>query len=848
MAWSRAPIRGAVVLLAALVACGGVPAARSAELAVRVVDGDGVELPGVALSLLRVGPVPGAAAVPSSPARPPSATTDLAGRALVAGLVPGVYRVVFPGAGLEERWLLAPPSGDEVFTLPDERARAELTLVLPRGDRLVVTVETGESSHACASIRLVEQPGRGEFAFAACTSRESRRIVPPGRWTVTATGQDGAIFEALELDGVLAPGPTAVFEVTAGGRAHDLQLRYGSGCRISGQTRWNVGKNPPAAICARLVAPGPRLAAALAAGEQQPDHVCFPIAESGGWSGRVADGRWTIAPEGDRLLGSAPPSASFECRGGEVGSFDFELRVRDEEETDRLSVKVVTAEGEPVGGATVELFARDAGPPESAEPLALVQSFGREGITAFLRVPRRELIAVAAHPVYGDGQLDLGLRRGLVALTLARRAALAIAATGPDGKAFRGVEVTLDAETGAPLTKAASPASKWRTAQVHRRAVTDATGRATLEGVRAGRWRVRPAITGADSARWTAAVVVAEHETAPETVIEVPESGQVALAIRVRPATTIELRLACDDGGKVPMRASVALLEPHADAAWRSALPIGALQAVTTRDGLPLGGPQLDRLVAGPLPAGRFAIALRPEGFDRWTFAPGTEDPERAGVYALGEGESLDLGAWTLDCGPSILLVPEWRTPQAGAPPDLAHARVAVERAPAAPSAEPAPAAGAAPRDAPLRNARRLSGLDPARALASIAVTDRLLLPADARPDGGGAVRPIERGREVVLRVAFDAPAGSLDVTGDAAAVRLLDAQGATVALLSPEGSGIFRAGPLPPGTYTAQCCRDAACAAAGATLGEATVVAGEIAALPCSGAAAPPIIAVSPR
>ncbi|MCU0225843.1 MAG: hypothetical protein MUF27_17640 [Acidobacteria bacterium] len=836
MAWSGAPFRRAVVSLAALVACGGVPGAWSAELAVRVVDGDGVELPGVALSVLRAGPVPGAAAVPASPARPPSATTDLAGRAVIAGLVPGVYRVVFPGAGLEERWLLTPPSGDEVLTLPDERARAELTLVLRRGDRLVATVEAGESSHACASIRLVEQAGRGEFAFAACTSRESRRIVPPGRWTVTATGQNGAIFESLELDGVPAPGPTAEFEVTAGGRAHDLRLRYGSGCRISGQTRWNVGKNPPAAICARLVAPGPRLAAALAAGEQQPDHVCIPIAESGGWSGRVADGSWTIAPEGERLLDSLPPSATFECRGGEGGSFDFELRARDEEETDTLHVKVVTAEGEAVRGAVVELFARDAGPPESAEPLALAQRSGPDSGTSFLRVPRRDLVAVAAHPVYGDGRLDLGLRRGHVVLALERRAALAIVATGSDGKAFRGVEVTLDAESGAPPPKPASRASKWRMAQVHRRAVTDATGRATLQGLRPGRWRAQPSVTGPDAARWTAAVLVAEHETKPETVVEVPETGQVALAIRVRPATAIELRLACDDGGQVPMRASVALLEPHADAAWRSALPVGTLEAETTRDGLPLGGPQLDRLVAGPLPAGRFAIALRPEGFDRWTFAPGTEDPARAGVYALGEGESLDFGAWTLACGPSILLVPEWSEPRAEAPPDIARAEVAVEPV-AAPSgaAASAPVAGPVrpPQLQPLLHAMRLTGLTPGRYAATIAVTDRFLLPAGARPDGDGAMLTLERGRETVRRVPFAAPAGSVDVASDEAAVRLLDAAGGTAALLTQASAGVFRAGPLPLGTYRVEACRDAGCAAGGVPLGEATIVAGAVTRVP---------------
>ncbi len=60
----------------------------------------------------------------------------------------------------------------------------------------------------------------------------------------------------------------------------------------------------------------------------------------------------------------------------------------------------------------------------------------------------------------------------------------------------------------------------------------------------------------------------------------------------------------------------------------------------------------------------------------------------------------------------------------------------------------------------------------------------------------------------------FESRAGSLDVVSDAPAILLLDANGATVALLARASNGVFRAGPLPPGDYRVQACRDAACAA----------------------------------
>ncbi len=138
-----------------------------------------------------------------------------------------------------------------------------------------------------------------------------------------------------------------------------------------------------------------------------------------------------------------------------------------------------------------------------------------------------------------------------------------------------------------------------------------------------------------------------------------------------------------------------------------------------------------------------------------------------------------------------------------------------------------------APHRQSLFNAVRLTGLDPGRFAAAIAVTDRLLLPKAARIDGDGSPVTLERGREIVRRVRFTAPAGSLDVSSDAPAVRLLDAGGATVALLRVAVERRVPRRPAAPGNYLAEACRDAACAVTGARLGEVTIVAGAVARVP---------------
>ena len=97
------------------------------------------------------------------------------------------------------------------------------------------------------------------------------------------------------------------------------------------------------------------------------------------------------------------------------------------------------------------------------------------------------------------------------------------------------------------------------------------------------------------------------------------------------PRASLDLDLVCDDGGELPESADV---EVH-----RAVQVVGGI-AVGVADEAPahvLESRRIGangRLSVGPLDRGAFEVAVRPAGFDRWTWA--FEAHDRSSALALG--------------------------------------------------------------------------------------------------------------------------------------------------------------------------------------------------------------------
>src|SRR6185436_13485247 len=150
---------------------------------------------------------------------------------------------------------------------------------------------------------------------------------------------------------------------------------------------------------------------------------------------------------------------------------------------------------------------------------------------------------------------------------------------------------------------------------------------------------------------------------------------RTGVTVLLRTAASVVADLVCDDGGALPLRVEARLLAPDRDAAWRTTLPVGELaNPLYKLAARSVGGPGANRLRLGPLKSGEYSLAIRPVGFDRWSFAGGGDDPSRSTTLQLRDGQEVDLGVWTIACRPSILLVP--KPIGEVTMPDVSHATV----------------------------------------------------------------------------------------------------------------------------------------------------------------------------
>jgi hypothetical protein len=134
-----------------------------------------------------------------------------------------------------------------------------------------------------------------------------------------------------------------------------------------------------------------------------------------------------------------------------------------------------------------------------------------------------------------------------------------------------------------------------------------------------------------------------------EPTVVLAERANEERFLRVLPAAAVTGHLVCDDGQAVPEQTWVRLVPGRTDMAEPDAVA-EALDAPVLARLLTLGtGGSFE---AGPLEPGSVRVMFQPAGFDRGTWALGTEVAKESAIVQITEVEPSELGKIQVHCGP----------------------------------------------------------------------------------------------------------------------------------------------------------------------------------------------------
>jgi hypothetical protein len=866
--YCRVSRRCALALTTALAAA-TIAANAATDVTVRITDRQGQVLPDVAVALTLVeSDAPRPAWSRYHGALPPR-TTGLDGQATFPGLGPGVYTTSI--SGLTDEFLISPasPTSDAVqgrFTVRDE-AHLTVPIVLNRGDQVTVELLSDIPDDPVYELSFVEVVTGARVGTRLYKATRAKVLLPVGRWRVEFKPPRGLVFLALEIDGVTAPLATATLEIAEGGRQRFVTLRFSGPCFIRAHVSTSGGSGYPPGILATQIAPGPLTSAATAVGAPPLSPAGIPEDDSTPYfHGWLPDGVWRIAPTSDALESSDPPFIDVDCTSTPQHALEFTTRMRDGDDAareDRLVVTVVDPNDNEMDGAFVEVYSPEA-IDGGAEPLARLRTsvdfpHARPRAT-FTGLPRKPLLVVAGHQNWIDASVVVPFdpkqqnpRYRTAEVRLVAGATIEVDVLKPGDAPAANAWLRLDRQAPTRSESAAKAGARTsprvrdealRELKAHRVARTDVTGRARISGIEPGRYVAKGAYTETGEESYTVLVRDAAHEPADLLALQFEGSEHTRVTIVLRAAASIVADLVCDDGGAVPIKVDARLLAPELEAAWRTTLPVGELvNPLFKLDACPLGGASTNRLRLGPLKPGVYGLAIRPRGFDRWTFAGAGDDPSRATSVQVQEGQEADLGVWTIPCRPSILLLARPIGDVTALPatdprrqPDVSHAAVTSTIAASEVRVDRESADRrryGAPEILPLLRSMRLYGVASEPVKVSLQVHDRFLLPEPVSPLPNPLTLDLERGREEVVPLQFDALAGSMDIAVDAPAARAIFADGTITPIVRDEAAGLLRAGPLRPGVYSVEVCVDPACSRVMRRFDGVTVTALSVAALP---------------
>ncbi|RMH17570.1 MAG: carboxypeptidase regulatory-like domain-containing protein [Acidobacteria bacterium] len=675
--------RTAILLLAVLASIGGGPAAaQDGVIEVVVRERDGRPLAGEAVVTRPLEDPP-----PAAGRRYGFGTTDARGRVRFTDLAPGRYAVELRGLHHPDMVLPAdnPYHQPPVVTLlaGDERPQ-RVEIELWPGVPVAAELRVSDDSYRLFRVLYHHlQTGRTLSASPFGGLLIERRLVA-GDWLLSVEPPAGYLLVAVEHNGHASDRHQVRLDLAGDPGDHLVTWTYVAPARLTGVVEAEGGPLIPIEVSASLVEPGPWIDAARRLGGSRFERVStLTDPTNGRYEMVLPDGRWRVAPSAANLAQSEPEERSVVLAPGDVGQADFYVRFDGRlaaEEGLALIVRVRRADGGPVEGAKVAVL-----PPPGGAGVALPLVAGetrRGGVAKLPGLASGSYRLVAAHRDFVEGESLLRIeenrpQRGEVELATGAEVWLE---ARDGGRPLPGVELAIERLGEAPAMTLDD--DEIRAAKLRRVITSDQSGRASATGLYPGRHRLTARLLGEAGVdgRIELAVEYGDEGFAPVLETELAE-GTARLWARRVAAASLTLTAACDDGMRPPPTAAARVVPLETSAAFAGEDGAERLARASAADGilaldrLPFGGAGRDRLRIGPLSPGVYRLALRPEGFTRWTWAFTATDPLRADdLQVLADDVVTDLGLFHLECAPAVDLRP--RVLDGGPLPDLRAAEV----------------------------------------------------------------------------------------------------------------------------------------------------------------------------
>ncbi len=802
----------------ALLTTGG---ASAATLELRLLSPEGSPISGIAVAALPEDR-PGA-----QQALIDCGASGVDGRAICVGLPVGrsTLRLTTPRGSdfvtVGEIW--APSLKIVTVSSADETLR--LDLPIPRADQVTIEIQCDKCGAPWA-LEMQEEGSQTRQVVRRWFGDRPKVPLTQGRWHLTVTSPQGHLLNRLEVDGVEVQGATAVIDVGNGGRGHLVSWQFFAPAKVSGKVHWDVGPDPPCVPRATLIAAGPAFTAALARGGVYSNVFEASISRFGDYSLTLPDGRWLLTCDGPKVASVTPQSVTLDLVVGGIESRDFEIVTKSlDKDPASLTVRVTDPGQAWVDRVVVELWKLGESPDDQQLIQRNESMGGRRAVVSFDDVAEGSYRVAAGSVRGGEVSQSLRVTRGdkrTVDLELPGGAALRATLQQPQARHPVNVELTIEASPPPAKPLLLDPA--LRAARDKRTPHFDATGKLEEVGLGDGTYRLSARVVDSTAPEYFVEIVQGETHSREPVSLTLGPHDSAEIVVRLVAASQLIGTLHCDRNGQVPRRVEVRTLASDAPPPAETAAPyeLDSLAAATFYASV-LTGDHLDELRIGPLDAQKTFVVLRPVGFSRWTWVSQTEDPTRASPVWLQPDTDYQLGPITLDCAPSLKLLPRVLS---GQPlPDLSHLRALVEtrRLPHLGFDTP-------PGDwfelivETHPDFARVRGLPVGRSELRARFTHPFFVPAEATLDPAALTRQASLGNEATLALSIGAIGGAVSVKSEHAALRITSIDGS---VHSSTGEN------LPAGRYVVQACADDACTKPGQTWKDVVVRAGEWVELP---------------